>query len=96
MWRNVSVLFAVLILFIGISGVHSSTVTNNDLNGDMSFLSGSGSVLLGGGVYVGNAGTHKFHTNGCSYGKKIKHKIYFNSRAEAIKNGYTPCKHCHP
>ena len=46
--------------------------------------------------YIGNAHTLKFHTSSCPHAHKIKNKVYFNSRDEAIKKGYKPCKHCQP
>lgn len=48
--------------------------------------------------YVGNKNTKKFHLNTCSYANEISssNKIYFNSRQDAINQGYIPCKVCKP
>ena len=48
--------------------------------------------------YVGNLDTKKFHLITCSYVSQMSssNKIYFNSRQEAINQGYIPCKVCNP
>ena len=40
----------------------------------------------------------KFHDPSCEWAQKIsdKNKVVFNSRNEAIANGYTPCDVCNP
>lgn len=50
------------------------------------------------GNYVGDMNTKKFHLSSCHYVSQIKpeNKIFFNSREEAIKDGYEPCKVCNP
>ena len=49
-------------------------------------------------AYVGSANTHKFHFSDCKWGKKIsdKNRVTFNSRSDAISQGYDPCKVCQP
>jgi methylphosphotriester-DNA--protein-cysteine methyltransferase len=49
-------------------------------------------------AYVGNSNTHKFHLASCRYVSKMSedHKVYFNTRDEAIAQGYVPCKVCNP
>lgn len=48
--------------------------------------------------YIGNASTKKFHLPSCSSVKKMNesNKISIGSRAEAINQGYEPCKVCNP
>lgn len=48
--------------------------------------------------YVGNATSKKFHYSDCSAAQKMKasNRVEFNSRDEAIKAGYIPCKKCQP
>ena len=48
--------------------------------------------------YVGNLRSHKFHSITCDQVNKMseKNKIYFNSREEAINNGFVGCQRCNP
>ena len=48
--------------------------------------------------YVGNANSRKFHYANCSMVGKMnpKNKVFLNTRDEAIKAGYIPCKRCKP
>lgn len=48
--------------------------------------------------YVGNAGTKKFHRPTCSSVDQIKegNQVTFDSREEAVSQGYDPCKRCNP
>ncbi len=48
--------------------------------------------------YIGNKNSLKFHREDCGSLKAMndKNKVYFNSRHEALKNGYSPCKSCNP
>ncbi len=50
------------------------------------------------GNYVGNSNTGKFHEVSCKWGQKISehNKVTFNSRNEAVSQGYQPCKVCNP
>lgn len=50
----------------------------------------------GGGEYIGNVNTHKFHLPSCGSLPMEKNQIYFSSRDEAINSGYVPCKKCRP
>ncbi|MEO0090552.1 MAG: Ada metal-binding domain-containing protein [candidate division WOR-3 bacterium] len=49
-------------------------------------------------IYIGNSKTLKFHLPDCQWAKKINpaNKVYFNSKEEALKKGYQPCKICNP
>ena len=49
-------------------------------------------------TYIGNSNTHRFHYSNCSSVDKMNpnHKIYIDSREEAIAEGYIPCKRCNP
>ncbi len=48
--------------------------------------------------YVGNKKTEKYHYPWCSSVSDIKesNKILFESREDAEKAGFTPCKRCNP
>jgi len=49
-------------------------------------------------TYVGASTTGKFHYTYCRWAQKIRgdHRVYFDSREEAIDAGYVPCKVCQP
>lgn len=49
-------------------------------------------------TYVGNSNSRKFHYANCHFVGKMnpKHRVYFNTRDEAVKVGYVPCKRCKP
>lgn len=49
-------------------------------------------------AYVGNSHSHKFHIEGCRAEQKIRadHRVYFETRDEALNAGYTPCGICRP
>ncbi len=49
--------------------------------------------------YVLNTNTKKFHKTGCGSVKQMKDKnkkMFYGTREEAIKKGYSPCKKCNP
>ena len=50
------------------------------------------------GSYIGNSNTGKFHEVTCKWAQKISanNKVKFNSRSEAINQGYNACKICNP
>lgn len=49
-------------------------------------------------TYVGNKNSKIFHLADCSSAEKMseENKVYFNSRDDAVKEDYTPCKSCNP
>lgn len=49
-------------------------------------------------LYVGNAGSRRFHHPSCSAARQIKpeNMISFSSREDAIARNYLPCKRCDP
>ena len=49
-------------------------------------------------AYVGNSNSGKFHYQGCKWEQKMleSNRVYYNSREEAIADGYVPCKVCRP
>jgi competence protein ComEC len=49
-----------------------------------------------GTVYIGNARSHIFHRLSCSTLPPAKNAVYFRSRAEAVSQGYRPCRRCNP
>ena len=50
------------------------------------------------GKYVASKKSNKFHKPNCKWAQKIKpaNQIWFDSREEAIKKDYIPCKVCKP
>ncbi len=48
--------------------------------------------------YVGNARSMKFHYADCRWAKKISaaNRVEFESREEAVEEGYVPCQVCNP
>ena len=48
--------------------------------------------------YVGNVNSKKFHYADCSMVNKMNpaNKVFMNTREEAIRAGYVPCKRCKP
>ena len=49
-------------------------------------------------TYVGNKNSHVFHLPNCSGARSMseKNKVEFNTREEAIEQGYKPCTQCNP
>lgn len=49
-------------------------------------------------VYVGSAKSNKYHRRSCQWAQKInRHNLVgFNSKGDAVSNGYIPCKVCRP
>ena len=56
------------------------------------------SVQTDAGIYIGNKRSHKFHRPECRWAKAMSsaNKVFFQSRQEAINQGYVPCKVCKP
>lgn len=48
--------------------------------------------------YIGNSRTGKFHRPGCQWAQKIspQNRVIFQSRDQAVAQGYIPCKVCSP
>ena len=46
--------------------------------------------------FIGNVNSLKFHTLTCRSLPLEKNRIYFNTRNDAIKDGYSPCGICNP
>jgi beta-lactamase superfamily II metal-dependent hydrolase len=51
-----------------------------------------------GTAYIGNKNSHVFHRSDCSGASTMseKNKVAFDSREDAIRQGYTPCGVCNP
>ncbi|WP_299983723.1 hypothetical protein [Desulfobacula sp.] len=45
---------------------------------------------------LGNTGSHVFHSLDCQYSKSKKCTAVFNTREEALLEGYKPCGICKP
>ena len=72
---------------------------NTHVSGQTSPTSDSDSSDSGSpGSYIGNANSGKFHKSTCKWGKKTSesNRVYFDSREDAINQGYVPCKVCNP
>lgn len=46
--------------------------------------------------YIGNKNSKKFHGPSCHTLPEEKNRVYFDTRDEAIQDGYTSCKKCSP
>ena len=64
------------------SNSHSDTSSDSDTSGS----------------YIGNSNSGKFHKIDCKWSQKTSehNRVYFNSRNDAISQGYIPCKVCNP
>lgn len=73
----------------------SSTHVPNSQN---TYIHTSDKTSSDSGNYVANSNTGKFHEVSCRWGQKISdhNKVTFDSRNEAISQGYQPCKVCNP
>lgn len=47
-------------------------------------------------TYVYNGLTRKIHRPDCPNCPDKKNQVYFGSKADALKAGYTPCRVCNP
>ncbi len=47
-------------------------------------------------AYIGNKNTQKFHLLDCSFLPALENRVYFEYRAQAIEDGFSPCQHCNP
>lgn len=56
----------------------------------------SESAIQSTSVYIGNRNSKKFHLENCTSLPSQKNAVNFESREEAVKNGYEPCKVCNP
>lgn len=46
--------------------------------------------------YIGNRNSKKFHDPSCRTLPAEKNRVYFDTRDEAVQNGYDPCGNCNP
>ena len=58
--------------------------------------SNSGSGSSSAGSYIGNTNSLKFHKPSCKTLPLEHNRVYFKTRAAAVKAGYTPCGNCKP
>lgn len=56
------------------------------------------STAAGTKAYLGNSSSRKFHYPTCQWAQKISpnHRVWFDSREQAVKAGYVACKVCKP
>lgn len=85
-------------------------VLRTDKNGDITMVSDGRDLVVtaergfedtGGDVrdeeyYIGNRQSRKFHTPGCASLPAERNRVVFDTRAEAVEAGYTPCGSCMP
>ncbi|WP_343247540.1 ComEC/Rec2 family competence protein [Diplocloster hominis] len=57
---------------------------------------GNGLYDLPEASYIGNVNSKKFHTDSCPSLPAEKNRVYFNTRDEALDEGYEPCQNCKP
>ncbi len=73
-------------------------IEQNNPNQEQSYVGGEGkgTLIPNAGLYVASASGSKYHLPECSGAKRIKeeNKIWFNSKEEAEKLGYTPAANC--
>ena len=50
----------------------------------------------GAGTYIGNKNSQVFHRPDCTGLPAAQNQVVFDSRAEAVAAGYTPCGRCKP
>lgn len=86
----------------GISAT-SPTVSSGGTSQDSSSSRSGGTTVQTGidpmtATYIANSNTHKFHYSSCRYADDIapRNRVGYNSREEAIADGYVPCKVCNP
>lgn len=58
--------------------------------------SGDPSTSPSAGNFIGNARSLKFHKPDCKYLPAEKNRVYFQTRDEAVNQGFVPCKVCKP
>jgi hypothetical protein len=58
--------------------------------------SGDASASPTEGNFIGNTRSLKFHKPDCKYLPAEKNRVYFQTRDEAISQGFVPCKVCKP
>lgn len=46
--------------------------------------------------FIGNINSHVFHLPTCKSLPSEKNRVYFDSREQAVKSNYSPCKNCKP
>jgi endonuclease YncB( thermonuclease family) len=76
----------------------SSTHTADSYTTYSNTHSSSSSGSSDSGSYIGNSNTGKFHETSCRWGQKTAehNRVYFDSRNDAVSQGYKPCKVCNP
>ena len=47
-------------------------------------------------TYIGNINSHVFHRETCGSLPAEENRVYFDTREEAVAEGYTPCGRCNP
>lgn len=85
-------------------------VLRTDRNGDITMVSDGRDLMVtaergfedaGGDVreeeyYIGNRQSRKFHVPGCASLPAERNRVTFDTRADAVAAGYTPCGSCMP
>jgi hypothetical protein len=78
-------------------GTNQAIITLDDCAGDV-LAPAANLRKLDDDQYIGNSRSYIFHHSWCRYVGQMSdsHKVYFDSRDEAIDAGYRPCKVCRP
>ena len=78
-----------------LNGENSKVTSNESMPDDTASSHVTDSVSSS---YCGNKNSKIFHAGNCGSVKNMteSNKVYFSTRDEFIKNGYTPCKRCNP
>jgi hypothetical protein len=78
----------------------SSIISANRTDGDGQATAAEGSCEIAGqgakGIFVGSAGSNKYHRPDCRFVAKIKNKSMIEEAEDAQKNGEVSCKTCNP
>jgi beta-lactamase superfamily II metal-dependent hydrolase len=74
--------------------IATSDGTNITMNTAPSITTGQPAPAPSPEKYIGNKNSKKFHLPSCQSLPAEYNRIYFNSREEAIKQGYDPCGNC--
>ncbi|VBB05627.1 Hypothetical protein LUCI_0837 [Lucifera butyrica] len=107
MRKKLALLLAFLLLLTLSSALatpqyHSQFITNkivelNDYAGD-ALITPHPAIVPFSATYIGNSHSGIFHYSYCRYVGRMSesHKVFFESRDDAINAGYRPCKVCKP
>ena len=87
-----------IVLFNNTTNTTQYNTTNNSQYNNINYsqyYSQNNNTTL---IYLGNSNSYKFHYPNCKSAQQIspEHLVTFNSRDDAISQGYHPCGLCNP